>query len=103
MRYDISKIVTWIIPIINKACVSYGFRHLIKNWLQSVVLLLFVNNSISTLTLLGHSLPICASNSDTGMVYSPFWTSSYNGIICIRCHEKFNQFFIKLNNLTMYL
>ena len=47
-----SNVVTWINPIINKACVSYGFLHLIENWLQSVVLLLFVNNSILTLTLL---------------------------------------------------
>ena len=35
-----------------KACVSYGFLHLIINWFQFVVLLLFVNNAISTLILL---------------------------------------------------
>ena len=79
-----SRVVTWINPIIIKACVSYGFLHLVKNWLQSVILLLFVNNTISTLTFnatqLGLSLPICASNSDTGGVYSPFWTSSYCGL-----------------------
>ena len=40
MRRDTSKVVTWINPPINKACVSNGFLHLIKNWLQSVVLLL---------------------------------------------------------------
>ena len=60
-----SNIVTWINPIINKACVSYGFLHLIENWLQSVVLLFFVNNSILTLTLLYTTgpqlIPICAS------------------------------------------
>ena len=48
VRLDMSKVVTWINPTINKR-VSNGFLHLIKNWLQSAVLLLFVNNSISTL------------------------------------------------------
>ena len=46
-----SKVVTLANPIINKACVSYGFLHLNKNWLQYVVLLPLVNNSISTLSL----------------------------------------------------
>ena len=45
----------------------------------------FVNNSISTLTLLCTTrsrLPICASNRDTGGVWSHFWTSSITCIIC---------------------
>ena len=44
----------------------------------------FVNFSILPLiccyaTPMGHSLPICASNGDTGGVYIPFWTSSLFG------------------------
>ena len=45
MQSDMSKAVTCINPIINTACVSYRFPHQIKKWLQSVVLLFFVNNS----------------------------------------------------------
>ena len=36
MRRDMSKAVTWINPIINTACVCYGFHHL-NIRLQSVV------------------------------------------------------------------
>ena len=80
MQCDASKAVTWINLVTNTACVSYGFPHLIINILRSVVLLFFVNFSISPLTCyaipLGHSLRICASNGDTDGVYIPFWTSS---------------------------
>ena len=73
-RRDMSKAVSCIIPIINTACVSYGFPRL-KMWLRSFVFLFFVNFSISQLcyaTQLGNSLTtgICASNGDTGGVYS---------------------------------
>ena len=30
MLRDMLNIVTWISPIINKACVAYGFLHMIK-------------------------------------------------------------------------
>ena len=42
MQHDMSKVVNWMNSTINKACVSDGFLHLIKNWLQSVVLLFFL-------------------------------------------------------------
>ena len=38
-----SKAVTWINLIINRACVSYGFPHLIKNGYDLLFCCVFVN------------------------------------------------------------
>ena len=60
-----SKPVTWIKSIINTACVSSGFLQL-KMWLRSVVCEFQFHLYLYFAMLLGNSLPICASNGDTG-------------------------------------
>ena len=59
----------------------YGFPNLVIIYGYAVVVfLIFCEFFNFTLTFLcntsGPNSPICASDGDTGVVYSPFWTSS---------------------------
>ena len=87
MQSNMSKAVTWI----NHLLTQNVSPHL-KMWLQSVVFLFFVNffNFNFNFAML-HDWPtvymyLCASNGDTGGVYSPSWASSYK--LCLSIPEK---------------